>query len=146
VGHLEYREPGVDPSTGTVLRRGTFTNADGELLPGLHVEIQAQIGKPAPKLLVEERAIAAEDQRGEYLLVVDEKNVVEYRPVELGQAIGRMRVIEDGLSGGEHVIVNGLQRARPGAQVAPELVAMDASTPDALSQADHPPNTSAASE
>ncbi|MBL8850633.1 MAG: efflux RND transporter periplasmic adaptor subunit [Planctomycetaceae bacterium] len=118
-GQLDFRELGVDPGTGTVLRRATFPNPDRSLIPGLFVRIRAEIGDPLPKLLVEERALAA-DQRGDYVLVVNDKNIVEYRPVKLGIAVNGLRVIEQGISAGDRVVVNGLQRARPGAEVKPE--------------------------
>jgi multidrug efflux system membrane fusion protein len=68
--------------------------------------------------MVSERAIAA-DQRGEYLLVVNDKNEVEYRPSELGISVNGMRVIKSGVKEGEWVVINGLQRARPKSVVVP---------------------------
>ncbi|MBX3441101.1 MAG: efflux RND transporter periplasmic adaptor subunit [Planctomyces sp.] len=119
VGQLDYRELGLDPGTGTVLRRASFPNDDRTLIPGLFVRLRAELGSPRPRLLVEDRAISA-DQRGEFLLVVNDQDVVEYRPVKLGRSIGRLRVVEDGIAAADRVIVNGLQRARPGAPVTPE--------------------------
>jgi len=118
-GHLDFRELGVDPGTGTVLRRAVFPNPDSTLIPGLFVRIRAEIGAAVPRLLVEDRAIGA-DQRGDYVLVVNQENVVEYRPVQLGIALNGRRVIESGISSGDRIVVNGLQRARPGAPVTPE--------------------------
>jgi RND family efflux transporter MFP subunit len=118
-GVLDFRELGVDPATGTVERRGQFPNPDLALVPGMFVRIRAAIGEPRPKLLVEERALAA-DQRGDFVLVVNEDNQVEHRPVELGIQTEGLRVIEDGLAANEWIVVNGLQRARPGAPVNPE--------------------------
>ncbi|MFH5803673.1 efflux RND transporter periplasmic adaptor subunit [Alienimonas sp. DA493] len=119
VGTLDFREFGVDPSTGTTVRRAEFDNDEQRLIPGLFVRIRAAVGEPRPRLLVEERAISA-DQRGDYLLVVDDKNTVQYRPVTVGPADAGLRVIESGLNPSDRVVVNGLQRARPGAEVAPE--------------------------
>lgn len=118
-GYLDYREFGVDPGTGTILRRAVFENDQGELIPGLFVRIQAPLGKPAPQLLIEERAIGT-DQRGEYVLLVGPKNEVEYRLVDLGPSIDGMRVVKSGVSAGDRIIINGLQRARPGGKVTPE--------------------------
>jgi hypothetical protein len=70
-------------------------------------------------LLVEERAISS-DQRGDYLLVVNGENKVEYRPVRLGIHVGELRAIESGIKADDWVVVNGLQRARPGSVVKPE--------------------------
>jgi RND family efflux transporter MFP subunit len=122
-GKLEYRELKVDPSTGTTRRRGIFPNPGWQLIPGMFVKISASIGGPVPRLLVEERAIGT-DQRGDYLLVVNDKNVVEYRTVRLGTHVGALRVIEDGVTKNDWVVINGLQRARPGATVNPERVKM----------------------
>jgi RND family efflux transporter MFP subunit len=124
-GKLDYRDLKVDPSTGTARRRGIFPNPGWQLIPGMFVKISASIGGPLPRLLVEERAIGT-DQRGDYLLVVNEKNVVEYRTVRLGIHIGAMRVIEDGVTKNDWIVVNGLQRARPGATVTPERTKMSA--------------------
>lgn len=127
-GRLDFGEFGVDPSTGTTLRRAVFENADERLVPGLFVRIRVAVGEPQPRLLVEERAVSA-DQRGDYLLVVNDKNVVEYRPVTLGRADAGLRVIEEGIQAGDWVVVNGLQRARPGTPVQPEQAQM-AGNPD----------------
>ena len=122
-GPLDFREFGVDPKTGTTVRRAVFENSDQRLIPGLFVRARAAVGEPKPRLLVEERAISS-DQRGDFLLIVadeqDRKNVVEQRPVKLGDTRDGLRVILDGLKPTDWVVVNGLQRARPGAQVKPE--------------------------
>lgn len=118
-GRLDFSELGVDPQTGTQMRRAVFPNPDGQLLPGLFVRLRLPVGTPKPKLLVPDRAIAT-DQRGEYVLVVNDKNVVEYRTVQLGTRVKEMRVVNEGLNLDDWVVVNGLQRARPGAPVNPE--------------------------
>lgn len=119
VGHLDYRELGIDPGTGTVLRRGIFANDDGTLIPGLFVRIRATPGKAVDRVLVEERAIGS-DQTGDFVLVVNDENKVEQRGVQLGIAFDGLRVIEKGLQATDRVVVNGLQRARPGAVVSPQ--------------------------
>ena len=91
----------------------------------MFVKVAASVGGPLPRLLVEERAIGT-DQRGDYLLVVNDKNVVEYRSVRTGIHFGALRVIEDGVTKNDWVVVNGLQRARPGATVNPERAKMTA--------------------
>ena len=124
-GRLDFAEFGVDPATGTTLRRAVFDNPDLKLVPGLFVRVRAAVGDPQPRLLVEERAVSS-DQRGDYLLVVNDKKIVEYRLVKLGRADAGLRVIEEGIESGEWVVVNGLQRARPGAPVEPEQAQMAA--------------------
>lgn len=115
-GHLDFSDLGVDPETGTMELRGIFPNADRRILPGLYARIRTAIGSPQPRLLVPERALGT-DQQGEYVLVVDEEGKVEYRTVVLGRSIEGMRVVTQGLSRDEWVVVNGVQRARPGAKV-----------------------------
>jgi RND family efflux transporter MFP subunit len=118
-GVVDFRGLGVDSGTGTVLRRAAFANPNLELVPGMFVRLRQAVGAPEAKLLVEERALGA-DQRGDYVLVVNDKNVVEHRPVKLGIQSPGKRAIESGLKADEWIVVNGLQRARPGAQVTPE--------------------------
>ncbi len=125
VGKLDFRELGVEESTGTATRRGIFPNPNRALIPGMFVRIRAQIGDPAPRLMVDERAISA-DQRGSYLLAVNDKNVVEFRPVRLGISADGMRVVEEGIQPTDWVIINGLQRARPGEEVKPVKAEMAA--------------------
>jgi RND family efflux transporter MFP subunit len=129
-GMLDFREFGIDPETGTTQRRAVFANADGQLIPGLFVRIRATVGEPQERLLVEERAISS-DQRGEYLLLIDDQHVVQYRPVKLGLQKNGLRAIESGLNPHDRVIINGLQRARPGSEVTPELAEMGAYLQDA---------------
>jgi RND family efflux transporter MFP subunit len=118
-GKLDFAEIGVDPETGTQMRRGEFPNPDRTLVPGLFARVRLSIGEPKPGLMIPDRAIAT-DQRGEYVLTVNDKNVVEYRPVKLGIRIGRMRVVTEGITAQDWLIVNGLQRGRAGAEVKPE--------------------------
>ena len=118
-GVIDFSEFGVDPGTGTTEYRAEFDNADNQLQPGLFVHLRIPIGTPKPRLLVPESAIGS-NQRGNYLLSVNEKDVVELRPVQLGEVIGDEQVILDGIAVEDRVITVGLQRARPGSTVNPE--------------------------
>ena len=109
-GYLDYTDLGVDPASGTIRRRAVFPNADGQLLPGLFVRLRTEMGDPTSKVLVEERAVCT-DQRGAYLLVVNDQDTVEYRPVRLGLQKDRLRMIEEGVVQTDWIVVNGLQRA-----------------------------------
>jgi RND family efflux transporter MFP subunit len=127
-GVIDFVDNQVDSSTGTVKVRAKFPNPAEKtgthpLAPGFFVRVRIPIGQPHPALLVAERAIGT-DQGQKYLLVVNAKNEVEYRPVKLGKLENGLRVIEEGLQGGEQVIVIGLQRARPGKTVEPKAVDM----------------------
>jgi RND family efflux transporter MFP subunit len=118
-GKLDFADLGLDQSTGTILLRGVFPNPlPRTIVPGLFVRIRFPTGKRDNSLLVSERALGV-DQRGEYVLVVNQDNVVEHRPVKVGASEGGMKVIEEGLKPDEWVVVNGMQRARAGAKVNP---------------------------
>ena len=118
-GKLDFAEAGIDPQSGTQQRRGIFPNADKSLVPGMFVRFRLPVGTPAPGLMVPDRAIAM-DQSGEYVLVVNDKDIVERRSVNLGLRVGNMRVVNEGLQASDWIIINGLQRARPGTPVKPE--------------------------
>jgi RND family efflux transporter MFP subunit len=117
-GKIDFAELGVDPNTGKQLRRAVIENKDGALLPGLFVRVRVPVGDETPQLMVADRSIAT-DQRGDYVLVVNDKNIVEYRPVELGLMTDGLRVVKSGIKEGDWIVTNGLQRARPGATVRP---------------------------
>jgi membrane fusion protein, multidrug efflux system len=118
VGAIDYVEPELDPNTGTLQARAIFSNEKGELMPGLFVRVRVPIEK-RKALLVPELAVGSA-QAGMYVLVVNKDNVVEQRLVKTGQLDGALRVIEDGLKQDDWVIVNGIQRARPGGKVTPQ--------------------------
>lgn len=122
-GVLDYSAPELDASTGTQQVRGVIPNQDGRLLPGLFARVRVPIGDPYQALLVTERALGS-DQGQRYLLTVNDKNIVEYRPVKVGTLQDGLRVIVAGLSATDRVIVNGMQRVRPGATVKPEETSM----------------------
>lgn len=124
VGAIDFLENRVDPSTGTIRVRGTFKNPRPEtgeriLDAGLFARIRVPIGHPKSALLVTERAIGA-DQGQKFLYVVDDKNEVVFRAVQLGAVHDGLRVIAEGLNAGERVIIDGLQRVRPGSVVDPK--------------------------
>jgi multidrug efflux pump subunit AcrA (membrane-fusion protein) len=89
------------------------------ILPGLFARVRAPVAEPKPALLIPEVAIGY-DQLGPYVLVVDDKNVVNRQAIKLGAQEGDNRVVEEGLQGSEWIIVNGLLRAIPGKQVNPQ--------------------------
>jgi membrane fusion protein, multidrug efflux system len=118
-GHIDYAAPDIDPATGTLTVRGVLENANRALLPGMFVRMRIPIGlKKSLALLVPDVTLGA-DQGGRYLLVVDKDDVVQQLPVKTGQAVGDLRVITSGLAIEDRVVVDGLQKAIPGAKVAP---------------------------
>ena len=124
-GQLDYADLGVDQSTGTFTVRAKFPNPDRLLLPGLFVRIRVPLGTIENAILVPERSVGA-DQAGRYVMVVGEKNLVERRNVTLGTKFGEMVVAMEGLDGTEKVVIDGLQRARPGASVSPTEIVLEA--------------------
>ncbi|HYD93975.1 MAG TPA: efflux RND transporter periplasmic adaptor subunit [Noviherbaspirillum sp.] len=125
-GKLEFVDNRVDPATGSVRMRAVFKNADNALAPGLFARVQLiPAGAGANATLVAERAVGT-DQNRKFVYVVTPDGKAEYRPVRLGPVIDGMRVVREGVKPGEKVIVNGLQRVRPGAPVTAETVPMDA--------------------
>src|SRR5262249_10815651 len=116
---MDFVDNQVNPSTGTVRVRGIVPNPTRLLEPGQFVRVRVPIGDKAPGVLVTDRAVGT-DQDRKYVLVVNDKNVVEYRQVKLGGLHGGLRAVTEGLTPAEWVIVNGIQRARPGATVAPQ--------------------------
>ncbi len=123
---LDFVASDVDQSTGTLQARGTIPNQDYVFLPGLFVRVRVPVGRTDQALLVPDQAIGI-DQRGHYLLVVGQDDVVEQRLVQIGALDDGMRVILQGLSADERVVIDGLQRALPGSKVEPrEAAATDA--------------------
>ncbi|MES2194626.1 MAG: efflux RND transporter periplasmic adaptor subunit [Pseudomonadota bacterium] len=122
-GRMQLIDNQVDARSGTVRVRAVFDNADGRLIPGQFARIAMGQPKAEPALLISERAIGT-DQNKKFVMVVDKDSKAEYREVALGVSIDGMRVVTGGLHAGERIVVKGLQRVRPGAVVAPEVVAM----------------------
>jgi len=116
VGKVNFIDNRVNATTGTIRMRAVFDNADGFLKSGLFVRIRLPIGNPYHTLLVAAEALLS-DQGRSYVYVVDDKNQVAYRRVNVGQELEGLRVIKDGLAEGERVIVSGMQRVRPGTEV-----------------------------
>ncbi len=127
---LDFVATDVDQGTGTLQARGVIANQDYVFLPGLFVRVQVPVGTTANALLVPDRAIGI-DQRGHYLLVVGQDDVVAQRVVQIGALNDGMRVIEQGLGADDRVVIDGLQRAIPGSKVTPREAAAAAATPAA---------------
>ncbi|EIC29025.1 RND family efflux transporter, MFP subunit [Methylomicrobium album BG8] len=118
-GHLDFTAISVTPTTGTLLLRARFPNADGTILPGLFAKVRVLVVNSEKTALVVPETAVGYDQLGSYLLVVDSNDRVERRPVKLGVQTDEDRVIEEGIDDRDRIIVTGLLHAVPGNQVAP---------------------------
>ena len=121
-GRLDFAAISVAPTTGTLQLRGIFPNRDRTVLPGLFVRVRVPALQKRDALLVPGEAVSF-DQQGEYVLVVNNKNVVERRGVKTGSQVGSMLVITEGLKPDDLVIVEGVLQAIPGRVVTPQRAA-----------------------
>jgi multidrug efflux system membrane fusion protein len=123
-GRMQLIDNQVDARTGTVRVRAIFDNGDERLIPGQFVRLQMGQPRSEKALLISERAVGT-DQNKKYVMVVTDDNKAQYREVILGPAVEGLRTVTSGLKSGERIVVKGLQRLRPGAVIAPQVVAMD---------------------
>lgn len=122
-GTLQFLDNQLDPSTGTINGRAIFRNPDHRLTPGLFVRLRLPGTASYPGVLVEDRAVGTDLDR-RFVLVVTPDKTIALRNVTLGPMADGLRVVRKGLTPGELVVVNGLQRVRPGAKVQATVVTM----------------------
>ena len=120
---LDFVDNQVDPNHGTIRARAVLDNRDGLFTPGLFARMQLVSPTRYSAALVDDRAVGTDLGR-RFVFVVDEQGVVQYRPIETGQLVEGLRVVTSGLAAGDVIIVNGVQRVRPGVSVAETRVAM----------------------
>ena len=118
-GKLAFSEVSVDPTTGSFALRVVVPNPEHILLPGMYVRAIVGTGTRQAGLLVPQQGIARDPKGHTTAMVVGQDGKVEVRPVRVSQAIGDQWLVEEGLAAGEKVIVEGLQKVQPGAQVQP---------------------------
>lgn len=121
---LDFVDNQVDADHGTIRARAVLDNSNGQFTPGLFARIRLVSPRQFRAAFVDDRAIGTDLGR-KFVFVLNDQNVVSYRAVETGRLIDGLRVVRDGLEPGDVVVVNGLQRVRPGVTVAPTEVAMD---------------------
>ena len=124
-GYLDFASISVAPNTGTLQVRGVFHNPDLAVLAGVFVRVRVSALQKSDALLVPGDAVGF-DQQGEFVLIVNAKNIVERRAVKSGMQLGGRIVISEGLGAEDRVIVEGIQQAIPGRQVSPEWAAANA--------------------
>jgi RND family efflux transporter MFP subunit len=115
----------VDPGTGVVRWRAVFANPDGLFLPGMFVRVRVLTSAPHKALLVPDSAVGRDGGEA-YVLVVTDKNVVERRPVKTGVVDDGLRVVKEGLTAEDRVVIAGPQSGRPGTKVKPKEVTIPA--------------------
>lgn len=126
-GKIFFTDMAVDPGTGSVSLRAEFSNPKRELLPGMFVRIRFPEALAENVIRVPQKAVQIGPQ-GQFVMVVGEGDKVMPMPVKTGDMTGEDFIIDKGLKGGERVIVNGLQKARPGSQVKPVPLSEDKSS------------------
>lgn len=122
-GYISSIDNNLNTTSGTIRVRATFDNPKGVMLPGLYARIRLGGGQPRAAILISPTAIGV-DQDKRFVVVVDAKNQTAYREVKLGAQQDGLQIINSGLQVGDRIVVNGLQRIRPGDPVKPHLIAM----------------------
>lgn len=116
-GTLKFRDITVEPSTGSVTLRAVFPNPDNVLLPGMFVRALVEEGVNDQALFVPQQGVSRDTKGNPVAMVVNEKDTVEQRLLEVDRAVGDKWLVTKGLAVGDRVIVEGLQKVRPGASV-----------------------------
>jgi RND family efflux transporter MFP subunit len=129
-GRMDFVDNVIDRATGTIRGRAVFANSDGLFTPGMFARVQVPGSQPYQALMLSDAAIGTEQTR-KYVLVVASDGTANQRYVSLGPVVDGLRVVKDGISADDRVIVNGLMRARPGQKVTPKEQATAAADPPA---------------
>ncbi|WP_144140660.1 efflux RND transporter periplasmic adaptor subunit [Paraburkholderia sp. BCC1884] len=124
-GTIESVDNRLDTSSGTIRVRARFDNQDGALIPGLYARVKVGGSEPHAALLIDDAAVGT-DQDKKFVLVVDQSNHVVYREISVGSMQGNLRVVKGGLQATDRIVVNGIQRVRPGDAVRAHMVSMTA--------------------
>jgi len=124
-GHIQLIDNQVNGQSGTIRVRATFSNEDGRLIPGQFARIRMGQPKKQTLVMVDERAVGT-DQDKKFVMVVGDDNRAAYRAITLGGSVDGLRIVTSGLRSGDRVVVNGLQRVRPGALLKMETAEMGA--------------------
>ena len=130
-GHMEFVDNRLDPQTGTIRARAVFDNKDGLFTPGLFARIKLIGSGTYRAVLIDDKAVGT-DQSKKFVLVLGSDQKVNYRPVKLGPMVDGLRVVKEGLQAGEMIVVNGVQRVKPGDAVSAQTVPMEGPQQPAL--------------
>jgi RND family efflux transporter MFP subunit len=124
-GRLDFVDNELNPRSGTIRIRAVFDNPDGILAPGMFGRLRVPGSSEHEAILIPDAAIAS-DQARKVVMTVKEDGTVVPKPVTLGPVVDGLRVIRDGLAASDRVVIDGLQRARPGGKVAPQVATIEA--------------------
>ena len=124
-GTVDFVDNQLNPQTGTIRARAVLPNKDGQFTPGMFARVQLLGSGEYSAILIDDRAVNT-DQSQKYVLLLGANNQIEYRKVKLGRVIDGLRVVREGLKGGDVIVVNGAQRVHPGVTVTPQRVTMGA--------------------
>jgi membrane fusion protein (multidrug efflux system) len=116
-GSLQFRDITVDPTTGSVVLRAVFPNPEGDLLPGMFVRAVVIEGTNEQAILIPQQAVSRDPKGNPVTLVVDAEGKIQQRRLTLDRAIGDKWLVSSGLASGDRVVVEGIQKVRPGASV-----------------------------
>ncbi len=122
-GYIDFVDNSINPTSGTIRGRAVFDNTDGTFIPGLFSRIKLVGSASYDGILIDDKAIGT-DLNNKFVLVVNDENTVEYRAVDLGEKLNGLRIVKSGLTAEDMIVVNGLQRVRPGATINPIIVDM----------------------
>jgi RND family efflux transporter MFP subunit len=126
LGHVDFVDNRLNPETGTIRARAVFSNKERLFTPGLYARLKLIGSGRYRAMLIQDRAVGT-DQDKKFVFVLKPDSTVDYRPVQLGRLVDGFRIVRTGLRPGDLVVINGLQRIRPGTKVAAKLAPM---TPD----------------
>ena len=112
-GQIDFVDNQVDPTTGTIAVRALFPNSERRLLPGQYVTVLVSGSAPRMMPVVPQTAVLV-NQQGRYVMMVDKENLAVARPITVGAVVGNMQAVESGLTAGDKIIVQGIQKVRPG--------------------------------
>jgi RND family efflux transporter MFP subunit len=124
-GYMDFVDNQLDVHTGTIRARAVLENKQGLFTPGMFARVQLLGSGEYDAILIEDRAVGT-DQSQSFVLALGADNKLEYRPVQLGRLVDGLRIVRKGLKPDDTIVVSGLQRVRPGAQVHPTMTAMGA--------------------
>ena len=133
-GYVDFVDNQLNPESGTIRARAVLSNKERYFTPGLFARVKLVGSGRYRAALIQDRAVGT-DQDKKFVLVLKPDSTVEYRAVQIGRLVDGLRSVQQGVTPGERIVVNGLQRVRPGMKVTPALAAMDTNPPAVVAEA-----------